>query len=207
MKRASSYFWEILRFAVVTVLIVVPVRAYVAQPFVVSGVSMAPSFENGEYLIIDELSYLLRHPTRGEVIVFRYPRNPSKFFIKRVIGLPGETVTISDGEVHIKSGQTETTWSYPDIPTEATDSRNVYTLGPGQYFVLGDNRSMSLDSRAWGSVDRELIKGRVLVRLFPFDRISFLPASPSASDRSSRDGSQGGPASPKLQRGEPATAS
>src|SRR3989344_5658496 len=142
MKRAGSYFWEIVRFAVITLLIVVPIRAYVAQPFIVSGVSMVPSFENGEYLIIDELSYLLRTPKRGEVIIFRYPRDPSKFFIKRVVGLPGETVTIRNGEIHIKNGQTETVWNYPAIPTDPAGGNGIYLLGPGQYFVLGDNRNM-----------------------------------------------------------------
>ncbi|MFH1170110.1 MAG: signal peptidase I [Candidatus Vogelbacteria bacterium] len=179
MKRASSYFWEIIRFAAVTLLIVVPIRAYVAQPFIVSGVSMVPSFENGEYLIIDELSYLLRTPKRGEVVVFRYPRDPSKFFIKRVIGLPGETITIRDGKVHIKSDRTESIWDYPDIPTDPAGGSGVYSLGPKQYFVLGDNRNMSLDSRAWGAVDADLIKGRVFVRLYPFNRISFLPTDES----------------------------
>src|SRR3990167_2315726 len=138
MKTKTSYFGEILRFAVITVLIVIPIRAYVAQPFIVSGVSMVPSFENGEYLIIDELSYLIRQPKRGEVIVFRYPRDPSKFFIKRVIGLPGETITIRDGKVHIKSGQTEFIWNYLNISTETTGGNSVYPLGPEQYFVLGD---------------------------------------------------------------------
>ena len=179
MKKASAYFWETIRFAVVTLLIVIPIRAYVAQPFIVSGVSMVPSFQNGEYLIIDELSYLLRAPARGEVIVFRYPRDPSKFFIKRVIGLPGETVTIRGGKVRIKNGQTESLWDYPAVPTQTAGGSGVYPLGPGQYFVLGDNRSMSLDSRSWGSVDEHLIKGRVLVRLFPLNRIGLRPASSS----------------------------
>ena len=177
MKKASSYFWETIRFAAVTLLIVIPVRAYVAPPFIVSGDSMAPSFENGEYLIIDELSYLLRAPARGEVVVFRYPRDPSKFFIKRVIGRPGETVVIRNGRVYIKNGQTETTWDYPAIQTEPMGGSGLYSLGPGQYFVLGDNRNMSLDSRAWGPVDEKLIRGRVLVRLYPFNRIDVLPAT------------------------------
>lgn len=179
MKRLLSYLGEALRFVMVTLLIVIPIRAYVAQPFIVSGVSMAPSFENGEYLVIDELSYLLRSPERGEVVVFRYPRDPSKFFIKRVIGLPGETVAIRGGKVYIKNGEGEIAWDYPAIPTETMGGGGVYSLGSGQYFVLGDNRSMSLDSRTWGAVDERLIRGRVLVRLYPFNRIEILPALPS----------------------------
>ena len=146
----KSSFWEIIRFVLITLLIVIPIRAYVAQPFIVSGLSMYPSFDDGEYLIIDELSYLLRTPARGEVVVFRYPKDQSKFFIKRVINLPGETVLIQN---------------------------KTYQLKPGEYFVLGDNRNMSLDSRAWGPVPERLMKGRVLLRLFPLNRLSLLPAS------------------------------
>ena len=146
----KSSFWEIIRFVLITLLIVIPIRAYVAQPFIVSGLSMYPSFNDGEYLIIDELSYLLRTPARGEVVVFRYPKDQSKFFIKRVINLPGETVLIQN---------------------------KTYQLKPGEYFVLGDNRNMSLDSRAWGPVPERLMKGRVLLRLFPLNRLSLLPAS------------------------------
>ena len=147
-KTTRSNWWEIVRFVIITLVIVVPVRAYIAQPFIVSGLSMAPSFADGEYLIIDELSYLLREPKRDEVIVFHYPKDPSKFFIKRVVNLPGETVTIDN---------------------------QSYTLGADEYFVLGDNRPMSLDSRVWGPVQKKLIKGRVFLRLFPFNRFAYLP--------------------------------
>ena len=98
MKKALRTILETIRFVAVVLIIVVPVRAYVAQPFVVNGNSMSPTFENGQYLIIDELSYYLREPARGEVVVFRYPKNPKTFFIKRLIGLPGETVIIKDNQ-------------------------------------------------------------------------------------------------------------
>src|SRR3990167_11190719 len=170
MKTKTSYFGEILRFAVITVLIVIPIRAYVAQPFIVSGVSMVPSFENGEYLIIDELSYLLRSPKRGEVIVFRYPRDPSKFFIKRVIGLPGETIIVENGTVAIQNE------AYPNgavleetyLPLLLETAPNGRTeLGAGEYFVLGDNRRQSSDSRQWGILDDSFLVGRTLLRLWP----------------------------------------
>lgn len=151
-RARKSSFWEIIRFVLITLIIVVPIRAYVAQPFIVSGLSMAPTFDDGEYLIIDELTYLFRAPERGEVVVFRYPKDPTKFFIKRVINLPGETVVIQNEK---------------------------YRLGSDEYFVLGDNRDMSLDSRAWGPVPEQLMKGRVLLRLFPLNRLAFLPASPA----------------------------
>src|SRR3989344_361805 len=103
--RQKSGWWEIVRFVLVTLIIVVPIRTYVAQPFIVSGLSMVPSFDDGEYLIIDELSYLFRPPERGEVIVFRYPQDPSKFFIKRVINLPGETVTIQNNAYQLQADE------------------------------------------------------------------------------------------------------
>src|SRR3989344_3657008 len=101
-KPKENFFREIVKFSVVALLIVVPVRLFVAQPFIVSGASMEPTFESGEYLIIDELSYHFSEPGRGDVIVFRYPRNPRDFFIKRVVGLPGETVSIQSGTITIE---------------------------------------------------------------------------------------------------------
>ena len=172
-------FWEILKVVAIVFISAIVIRGFVAQPFIVEGSSMEPDFHNGEYLLIEKMSYHLRPPSRGDVIVFKYPNNPNVNYIKRIIGLPGETVEIRDGKVFIKTGQTETTWNYPDIATEALGDNGHYPLGPGQYFVLGDNRGMSLDSRAWGSVDQKLIRGRVFVRLFPFNRLGLLPADVS----------------------------
>jgi len=94
---------EIVRILVISLMIVVPIRLFVAQPFIVRGASMEPTFYEGEYLVVDELSYRFRDPERGEVIILRYPRNPNEFFIKRVIGLPGETVAIESGKVYIET--------------------------------------------------------------------------------------------------------
>ncbi len=171
MKKALRTILETLRFVAVVLIIVVPVRAYVAQPFVVNGNSMSPTFENGQYLIIDELSYLLREPARGEVVVFRYPKNPKTFFIKRLIGLPGETVIIKDNIVTVKNGTGQIIIDDSYIK-EQTLADHTATLGAGEYFVLGDNRDQSYDSRYWGAVPEKLLKGRVLVRLFPVDKIT-----------------------------------
>lgn len=91
-SNAKHEIWEFVKFAVISVLIVIPIRIWIAQPFIVHGSSMVPNFENGDYLIIDEISYQFRQPERGEVIVFRYPKSPSQFFIKRIAGLPGENI-------------------------------------------------------------------------------------------------------------------
>ena len=97
-------FWELIRVLVISLLIVIPIRYFVAQPFVVRGASMEPTFQDGEYLIVDELTYRFHPPERGDVIILRYPRDLRKFFIKRVVGLPGETVIIEGGKIKIKSG-------------------------------------------------------------------------------------------------------
>lgn len=178
MNKFKETFWELLKLAALVAIIVIPIRTYVAQPFIVSGGSMLPTFNPGEYLIIDELSYLLRLPARGEVIVFRYPENPKKFFIKRIIALPGETVTVTKTGVHITTTNGEKI-SYPETYL-AENMRSDWsptptTLGDDEYFVLGDNRPVSLDSRAWGAVSRDLIKGRAFVRLLPITKLDYLP--------------------------------
>lgn len=169
--------WETVRFLLISFAIVIPLRIFVAQPFIVSGASMDPTFYNGQYLIVDELSYNIGNPMRGDVVIFKYPKNPSQYFIKRVIGLPGETVNIdNNGKVTIKDASgnialslTEPYVSYPK------DDTALRTLAPGEYFVMGDNRAGSFDSRAWGPVQRNLIVGKAFLRLYPFNTISVLP--------------------------------
>ncbi|HYC83153.1 MAG TPA: signal peptidase I [Candidatus Paceibacterota bacterium] len=173
-KKKES-IWDLVRFTILTLAIVIPLRTYVAQPFIVSGDSMYPTFEDGQYLIIDEFSYHFRTPERGEVVIFRYPKDPSKYFIKRVIGLPGETVSISRGTVAITTKDGETVnLDEPYINAEGYETQTT-TLKDDQYFVMGDNRPLSLDSRSWGPVEEEKIKGRVLMRLLPVTKANILP--------------------------------
>src|SRR3989344_7250202 len=154
--RRGGAIKEILKFVIITLVVVVPIRSYVPQPFVVSGLSMEPTFDDGEYLIIDELSYHFREPRRGEVVVFRFPDNPSQFFIKRIIGLPGDTVTVQGGQVQIKNEQYQQAVLLDESPYLAaavrTGGQVTYQLGAEEYFVLGDNRPASSDSRNWGKL-------------------------------------------------------
>ncbi|HET8575425.1 MAG TPA: signal peptidase I [Candidatus Paceibacterota bacterium] len=181
-SELGSYFKEILKFVAIAVVIVVPVRLFVAQPFIVSGSSMYPTFKNGQYLIVDEISYDFHKPERGDVIVFHYPKDPSKYFIKRVIGLPGETVDIRDGHVYIKNAAHpngfELSEPYVKDPSSETMTR---TLGQGEYFMMGDNRAASSDSRVWGPLPANLIVGRTLLRLFPVQSIKIHPGEVSSS--------------------------
>ena len=110
----ENSFWELIRFAIIAVAIVLPIRIFIAQPFVVSGSSMVPTFLDGEYLIVDEISYRLGEPERGDVVIFRYPKDPTKFFIKRVIGLPGETVIIEGSQVSVKNPETGEVLKIPE---------------------------------------------------------------------------------------------
>jgi signal peptidase I len=169
---------EIVIFILLAVVIVLPIRLFIAQPFVVDGLSMYPTFNNTDYLIVDELTYHFSAPQRGDVIVFRYPGNPKIFYIKRIIGLPGETVHINSGKVTIaKANGTSETLTEPYAVIEDATYTLDTTLGTDQYFVMGDNRPESSDSRVWGPLPRENIIGRVYTRLLPLKSFGILPGS------------------------------
>lgn len=176
-----SVIWETVRYAFIAALIIIPIRTFIAQPFVVSGNSMYPTFHNGEYLIVNELAKYSGTYERGDVVILRYPLNPSKYFIKRVIGLPGETVALADGVVTI-TGSTHAsplTLSEPYVKNPKDDSFSR-TLDAEEYFVMGDNRAQSSDSRVWGPVPKDLMDGKVLLRLFPITTIGVHPGSLTA---------------------------
>lgn len=174
MKKFFVFIWEITKIVVISLAIIIPVRYYLIQPFFVRGASMQPNFKHGEYLVIDEISYRFERPQRGQAIVFKYPKDPSQYYIKRIIGLPGETIEIKDKQVIIYNQQ------FPQgiILDESAYLRNGQAtwgdikmeLGPDEYFVLGDNRGASSDSRQWGPLPEKYIIGRVWLRAWPFDR-------------------------------------
>ena len=170
---------EILRFSVIALIIVIPIRMFVAQPFIVSGASMQDTFHSGEYLIVDQLSYELRKPERDEVIVFRYPRDPSKFFIKRIIGIPGDTIDITGSTVRISNAEHPNGYilNEPYIKSMAAGAPVNEVLGDREYFVMGDNRDQSSDSRVWGVLQEERIIGRAYLRLFPPTVFNYLPGA------------------------------
>lgn len=175
-EQSDSFFTELLKFVVVAAVIVLPVRLFVAQPFIVSGESMSPTFENGEYLIVDELTYRLEAPKRGDVVIFRYPRNPSEFFIKRIIGLPGETVIVKDGAVEVQQKDgTILPLNEPYVKNLGNGRDATYPVDEGNYFVMGDNRPESSDSRIWGLMPRANLIGRAVVRLLPIQQAGIFP--------------------------------
>jgi signal peptidase I len=186
----GSFLWEIIKVFVLALIFVVPLKMFLFQPFFVQGASMEPNFHNGEYLIINELGYkkteigiaghdiLTVNPfkklEREETIVFRYPKNPSQYFIKRVIGLPGEKVEIKENKVIIYNKENpngmvlnETNYLRPEVRTVGDSTQQ---LSDNEYFVMGDNRTQSSDSRAWGPVPNQDVIGRVLIRAWPLSK-------------------------------------
>lgn len=173
----GSFIGEIFKFALLALIIVIPFRLFIAQPFIVSGASMSPTFHTGEYIIVDQVTYRFEEPHRGDVVIFRFPNDPSKYFIKRIIGLPGEVVKLANGITTIVDPEThsETVLDEEYLITDKTDDHLSITLSSSEYFVMGDNRSASSDSRVWGPVPIDNIVGRALVRLLPINEFSVLP--------------------------------
>ncbi len=163
----------------IALLIALPVRYFIAEPFIVDGASMDPTFATGQFLIVDRLTYRFEKPTRGDVVIFKYPNNPSIYYIKRIIGLPNEKVQINDGRIFVTSSgpaatTTELVEDYLD-PIHASHDTLSTNLGPNEYFVMGDNRNQSSDSRVWGNLDKRFIVGRPILRLLPITTLSILP--------------------------------
>jgi signal peptidase I len=177
LKNFFVFVFELIKITVISLAIIVPVRYFLIQPFYVKGASMEPNFHDHEYLIIDEISYRFKEPSRGDIVVFRYPRNPQEYFIKRIIALPGEKIQIKDGQViiynDIKINGAVLEEDYLEEGTKTyglTD--NIITLSENEYYVLGDNRNASKDSRSFGAVNESFIIGKVLLRGWPFNKFN-----------------------------------
>ena len=167
---------EFVQVVVIALAIIIPVRYFLVQPFYVKGASMEPNFFDKEYLVIDEITYRLREPARGDVVVFHPPIAPTDYFIKRIIGLPGERVVIRRGQIMVFNSENtqglvlhETNYLTP--PPAMYDDVDL-TLGAEQYYVMGDNRPYSRDSRSFGPITRGEMIGRVWLRGWPFNRLA-----------------------------------
>jgi signal peptidase I len=185
-EKEQNFLTEILKASLIALVIVIPIRFFVAQPYIVSGASMDPTFEDGHYIIVDQLTYRFEEPRRGDVVVFRYPLDTSKFFIKRILGLPGETIVLDEGKLIIASSPTSTSGYILEEPYVTADHRTGETqrrvLEEGEYFVMGDNRRASSDSRVWGPLQEELIVGKAAVRILPVTQIGTLPGKFTFTD-------------------------
>lgn len=171
MKKKFWSFLEVFETILIAVVAVVLIRTFIAQPFLVSGSSMEPTFESGNYLLVDEMTYNFRNPKRGEVIVFNSPSDNGSYYIKRIIGLPGERVVIDDETVSIYENGEEKDLNEDYITNFDLQGRDYdVTLESDEYFVLGDNRGFSYDSRNWGALEEEKIIGLVRLRLWPINQ-------------------------------------
>jgi signal peptidase I len=175
----TIFLYDIFKTVTTVLGIAFLIRFFLIQPFYISGSSMEPTFENNQYIIVDQISPHFRPYERGEVIVFRYPNNVAFQYIKRVIGLPGDMVKIQDNKIYIYNQ------AHPDgavlaenytqgVTAPHFQSATTFTVPPDEYFVMGDNRQHSEDSRDFGPVKRSLIIGRVWVRLYPFNQFAVL---------------------------------
>lgn len=172
----KSSLWEFVRYAVIALVIVIPFRIFIAQPYVVSGSSMDPTFKDADYLIVDQISKRFEEPQREAVVIIRYPKDTSKFFIKRLIGFPGETIEIKNGVVTIYNEENKSglKLSEPYVVYQKNENFSA-KLGNDEYFVMGDNRAGSSDSRAWGTLPKKYIIGRPIIRLLPVNKIDLWP--------------------------------
>lgn len=174
-RKFASGFFELVKVTVLALAIVVPIRYFLIQPFYVKGASMEPNFHDNEYLIINEVTYRFSEPERGDVVVFKYPRDPEQYFIKRVIGMPGESVKVENGLVYLKLAgaadyQLLDESSYLDSYVKTYPNLEV-TVNEGEYFVMGDNRSASLDSRIFGVVGQDFVVGKTWLRAWPLSKL------------------------------------
>jgi signal peptidase I len=190
----GSFLWEVVKVFFWALIIIVPIRIFLFQPFFVQGASMEPNFKDGDYLIVNELGYKqtsvdieglhlftvgsFKELKRGDVVVFRYPRDPKQFFIKRVIGLPGEKIKVEAGKVTLYNEQNPEGLLMDEnayLPYGLSTSGSVTTtIKEGEYFVLGDNRQFSHDSRAWGILPQVDVIGKVLIRAWPLAKAEIL---------------------------------
>jgi len=173
MRQILAAIWDTIEVAAIALVAVYLIRTFIFQPFFVEGASMFPTFKNGDYVIADELTYRFRSPNRGEVIVFRPPQQANDYYIKRIIGLPNEEVEIKDGSVIIYNKEHPGGFILKEsyLIDSQTPGDQKISLKDNEYYVLGDNRYASYDSRAWGSFTKDKIIGMVRLRIWPINSV------------------------------------
>jgi len=174
-KKYFVVILDFLKVIIIAAVIVLPIRYFLFQPFIVKGESMVPNLHSGDYLIIDEISYRFSSPKRGDIVVLKYPLDTTQRFIKRVVGLPGETIDVKDGKITVLKGQENVVLNEEYLPNNLETEGNVnITLKDDEYFVLGDNRQFSYDSRRWGALPKEDLIGKAVFRVFPLSSMTLI---------------------------------
>lgn len=177
LRAIANFFLDFIQTVVIALSIFVIVYLFFFQPHQVKGNSMLANFVNGEYLLTDKISYRFRPPQRGDVIVFQAPRNADYEYIKRIIALPSETIKISQGRVFVNGSILEEKYLNPGLRTTSGNflrENQVFTVPEGEYFVMGDNRPHSSDSREWGTVPKENIVGKAWLRYWPLSKLGLV---------------------------------
>lgn len=159
---------DVLETLILSVVLFVGINAVTARVRV-DGTSMEPTLHNGELILVNKLAYKLGGPTRGDVIVFYFPRDPEQEYIKRLVGLPGDTVRVENGQLYVNDQLVDEPYiaAAPNYPGE-------WLVPDGQYFVLGDNRNNSYDSHNWGSVPGDYVVGKAVFIYWPFERLGLI---------------------------------
>ena len=174
-KSPKGFVIELIKIVLIALVVIIPIRYFLFQPFYVRGASMEPNFYDNEYLIVDEITYRFSDPERGDVVVVKVPEKKSDFLIKRIIGLPGETVEIKDGDIIIYNNENVDGFVLPENYLKEGLNTSGYKkeeVKEGEYYILGDNRPVSLDSRSFGPLNGDNIIGRAWLRVWPFDQFS-----------------------------------
>jgi signal peptidase I len=183
LKAIGGFFLDIIETIVIALSIFLIIYLFVASPHQVNGQSMVPNFKSGEYVLSDKVSYRLRDPKRGEIVVFHAPdaancpKGTGCDFIKRILGLPGETLEVHDNRIYVNGTPVEEPYipaDFQTLPGAATKGKKV-VLGPDEFFVSGDNRPYSSDSRAWGAITKDEIVGRAFFRYWPLNVAGIIP--------------------------------
>lgn len=177
MKQVVGSIWDLTKFALCVIIAAFILKAVVFQPFVVDGYSMEPSFHDREYLIVNKFLYYFKQPTRGEVVIFRPPDHPEATYIKRVIGLPNDTIKIANGNLSVNGNLMQEDYLKTGQKTVINgDEKTTFeiTLGKDEFFVMGDNRDHSSDSREFGVVPRKNIVGEAWLTLYPTQYLGFV---------------------------------
>ena len=181
-KKDNSFFsdlkdfsFDTIKIIIISLIIIIGIRSFVMQPFFVKGQSMEPNFYDGDYLIVNEIGYRFSDPERGDVVIFHYPDDPRQFFIKRIIGLPGEKIEIKNNKVTIYNKESSSGFALDEfyLPGSAVILKDYsQELKNDEYYVLGDNRMASSDSRVWGVLEKHHIVGKAWIRAWPFSNFS-----------------------------------
>lgn len=178
IKRAIGAFFDFLQGIVVVLALLVMVYLFLISPQEINGASMEPSFYNGEYILTNKVLYKLREPLRGDVIIFKSPRNKEIDYIKRIIGIPGDIVRLENNMIFVNDAQIDEPYLSPGTTIfggSFLQEGQEIVVPPGTYFVMGDNRPHSSDSREFGPVPMEDFIGVAFLRYWPFDKFGALP--------------------------------